>query len=228
MRILVTAVATEDGRDVARLLLAAGHEVAGHTTDPHRYLDPGVELVDSASAAGAVDAVVHLADGPLSVAAGTRVVLPSPLGGSHPAAAALAAAGAVPVTVYVAPVAGRRADRPALQTLADLLGAGSAARQVVHHDDVTRALVALAASDETGSFTLVAPGTVTAADAQRQLQLAGVRPKVPGLAPRPAAALAESSVPAGFGYGWTAREAVEDLARGLRGCRITKKGVEVE
>lgn len=226
MRVLITGVATEDGRDVARLLLAAGHEVVG--AEQHRYLDPGVTVVADIAAAGSVDAVVHLAGGPLTVAPGTRVVLPTPLGGTHAAAAALSAAGAEVVVVEVAPVTGRRTDRAALQTLADLLGSGSAALQVVHHDDVNRALAAVVSGDAAGPFTLAAPGTVSGTEARKLLQVAGVKPAVPGVSARPAAPLAESAVPAGFGYGWTAREAVEDLARGLRGTRITKRGAEVE
>ncbi|TQK69377.1 PEP-utilizing enzyme [Nocardioides sp. SLBN-35] len=226
MRVLITGVATEDGRDVARLLLAAGHEVVG--VGQHRYLDPGVVVVADVDAAGSVDVVVHLAGGPLPVAPGTRIVLPVPLGESSAAAAALSSAGAEVVVVEVAPVAGRRTDRAALQTLADLLGSGSAARQVVHHDDLNRALAAVAVDGAPGPFVLAAPGTVSGSEARRLLQVAGVKPAVPGVSARPAAPLAESAVPAGFGYGWTAREAVEDLARGLRGTRITKRGAAVE
>ena len=226
MRVLITGVATEDGRDVARLLLAAGHEVVG--VGQHRYLDPGVTVVADVAAAGTVDAVVHLAGGPIRVAPGTRVVLPTPLGGTHAAAAALSSAGAEVVVVEVAPVAGRRTDRAALQTLADLLASGSAALQVVHHDDLNRALAAAVSAEPAGPFTLAAPGTVTGTEARKLLQVAGVKPAVPGVSARPAAPLAESAVPAGFGYGWTAREAVEDLVRGLRGTRITKRGAEVE
>ncbi|MBM0127320.1 PEP-utilizing enzyme [Pimelobacter simplex] len=226
MRVLITGVATEDGRDVARLLLAAGHEVVG--VGQHRYLDPGVTVVADVAAAGSVDTVVHLAGGPIRVAPGTRVVLPTPLGGTHAAAAALSSAGAEVVVVEVAPVTGRRTDRAALQTLADLLAGGSAALQVVHHDDVNRALAAVASGGAAGPFTLAAPGTVSGTEARKLLQVAGVKPAVPGVSARPPAPLAESAVPAGFGYGWTAREAVEDLARGLRGTRITKRGAEVE
>lgn len=69
MRVLITGVTEQSGRTVARLLLAAGHEVVGMAAQPHRYLDPRVELVlgdpgDETVCARAVadcTSVVHLA-----------------------------------------------------------------------------------------------------------------------------------------------------------------------
>ena len=43
MRVLISDVSGAIGRDVARQLLAAGHEVVGLASVPHRYVDPGVE-----------------------------------------------------------------------------------------------------------------------------------------------------------------------------------------
>ncbi|MGW4354762.1 NAD-dependent epimerase/dehydratase family protein, partial [Nocardia sp. NPDC004582] len=44
MRILVTGVTEPSGRAVARMLLAAGHEVSGLDRQRHRYVDPRVEV----------------------------------------------------------------------------------------------------------------------------------------------------------------------------------------
>ncbi|MBA0126541.1 NAD(P)H-binding protein [Haloechinothrix sp. YIM 98757] len=68
MRVLVTGVTEQSGWAVARRLLAAGHEVVGLASRPHRYVDPRVELVvgdpgDERVCARAVTgcaAVVHL------------------------------------------------------------------------------------------------------------------------------------------------------------------------
>ncbi|MFE4457545.1 NAD-dependent epimerase/dehydratase family protein, partial [Nocardia tengchongensis] len=69
MRILVTGVTGPSGRAVARMLLAAGHEVTGLDRQRHRYVDPRVQvavgdLADAqvcARAVAGVDSVVHLA-----------------------------------------------------------------------------------------------------------------------------------------------------------------------
>ena len=237
MRLLITGVSGPSGRDVSRLLLAAGHQVVGLTAEPHRYLDPRIELVvadhtDTAAWTRAIagcDAVVHLADGGLPTlvdaarAHGVRVVLPL----SPEEAAELPAAGLPMLVVRTAPVVGRRVDPDTLRTLAGLLAAREGSSwQVLHHDDLARFLAHAAVGDATGEVELVAPGTVTRGDVLALLRAAGLRPTLPGVRPRRAVPeLTGRTTPADRpGCGFSAHEAVEDAVRGLVGRDVTAQG----
>lgn len=235
MRVLITGVSGQGGRDLSRLLLAGGHEVAGLDTERHRYVDPHVDMIiaDAADTAawdralGGCQVVVHLAGDRHGADAaarnGVRVILPVVAGDDSPAEAALVAAGTPHLVVRTAPLAGRRGDADALRTLAGLLRA-QAPWQVLHHDDLTRFLAAVASDEVTGTIELAAPGTVTSAQARDLLAAAGVRPRLRGVRPRQAPPRLVAAEPGG--YGWTATEAVEDLVRALVG-RTVKRGEAV-
>lgn len=235
MRVLITGVSGQGGRDLSRLLLAAGHEVVGLDTERHRYVDPHVDLViaDPADTAAwdraltGCQALVHLTGDRHGADAaarhGVRVVLPVVAGEDSPAEAALEAAGVPHLVVRTAPLAGRRGDADALRTLAGILRT-DAPWQLLHHDDLTRFLMTAATGEQTGTTELAAPGTVTSAQARDLLATAGVRPRLRGVRPRQAPPRQASAEPAG--YGWTATEAVEDLVRALVG-RTVKHGEAV-
>lgn len=237
MRVLITGVSGQGGRDLSRVLLAGGHEVAGLDTERHSYVDPQVEMViadaeDKSAwdrALGGCQTVVHMAEGGDRVLAAAaarhrvRVVLPVVAGDDSPAEATLVADGVPLLVVRTAPLAGRRGDPDALRTLAGLLRTG-APWQVLHHDDLIRFLAAAVPGEATGTIELAAPGTVTAGQARELLAAASVRSRLRGVRPRrmpPRLAAAEPG-----GYGWTATEAVEDLVRALVG-RTVRRGEAV-
>lgn len=198
MRVLVTDVAAESGRTLARRLLAAGHDVVGLATSRHRYLDPGVELIrgrasDPTSlliASAGCDSVVHFdachARGQVSAvsaaakSAGARLLLVVEGGPGLPSEA-LRGTGAASLLIRTAPLVGRRADRSAFATIAGLLRSRSQRPwQVLHHDDLDRFLVLAVDDDRTGVVELAAEGTVTPTDARWILSYAGAtrRPRV--------------------------------------------------
>lgn len=236
MRVLITGVSEPIARDLARVLLAAGHDVVGQTEHPHRYLAPGIRLVGAAAGDPATsdtvagsDVLVHLAadgDAALSRAAelaGTRVVLPLSPGrpGDEQRSRAFTAGGVALLVLRTAPLVGRRVDATTLRTLSGVLRRGGPA-QVLHHDDLVRALVDAVASGATGTVDLAAPGMVDRAALRRILDEAGVATRLRGVRPaRPTPPLeADVTGP----YGWTATEAVSDAARGLAGRRL-RRGV---
>jgi len=244
MRVLITGVSRPIGRDVSRLLLAGGHEVVGLSSDSQRNLAPGVEtavsdLDDSEGLKAAVagcDVVVHLADGGHGAVASAasaasahrvRVVLPVAADRTEPERALLGAG--VPVLVVRTPaVVGRRSGPSSLQALAGALRApGDAPWQVLHHDDLAAFLAQAALGADTGRVELLAPGVVTPTEVRALLQAAGVPSRLRGVTPRAAQPVLSGGAVDGFGYGWTAREAVEDLVRGLAG-RVVARGEAVE
>ncbi|WP_169332729.1 PEP-utilizing enzyme [Nocardia araoensis] len=234
MRVLVTGVSEPTGRAVARMLLAAGHDVAGLDRERHRYVDPRVEVVtgdpaDPALCARAVAecaAVVHLAGSLAAIAtaaraAGARIVVPVVAGADPDAEDVVRASGAAALIVRTAPVAGRRIERGSWRILRRLLGSGrSDGFQVLHTDDFERFLVLAAGSARTGVVELAASGVVSGADAHRIRRAAGTRMlrRMAGTPPRvdPTAARDEW----GFHCGWTASEVAADIVRGLAGRRL--------
>lgn len=227
MRVLISDVSAATGRDLARQLLAAGHEVSGVAASAHRYVDPAVELTVDASPSretwtrllADVDAVVHLADrGGADLAHavtghGIRLVLV----GEPGAAAALQAACANTLVVHPAPLLGRRIDRATLRTLRGI-SRTTTPWAVLHHDDLTRYLANAAVGDTTGEVALHAPGTIGREDLARLLGDAGVTLPRRGRAGTPVAAV--HPLAADFAAGWTARECAADAVRGLPGRRI--------
>ncbi|WP_336622493.1 NAD-dependent epimerase/dehydratase family protein, partial [Nocardia nova] len=77
MRVLITGVTTPTGRAVARMLAAAGHDVAGADRVRHRYVDPRIEVhIADPGSAGAYrgivdgcDVVLDVSDGPVAAVA---------------------------------------------------------------------------------------------------------------------------------------------------------------
>lgn len=240
MRVLVTGVTEPTGRAVARMLIAAGHEVVGLAPRPNRYLDPRVNLVlgdadDPAAYARAIpgcSCVIHLAGpdaGALAGAAGkagARVLLPSVAGDPRYVmlTTALERAAVKSLLVHTAPLAGRRIDGGTRLTVARLLRSPGP-HQLLHTDDLERFLVAAATSEETGVIELAAAGTVTSEDVRRILKNAGVSTSVR----RPAAFIPAqvNRTTAGFACGWTAAEVVQDLARGLVDRQRLRNGYRV-
>ncbi len=224
MRVLITDVAGSTGRDVARQLLAAGHEVVGLAATPHRFTDPRVAVtVDPhpdqdawdrlvEGCATVVNLATHGADLLANAAAaqGTRVVVTED---AH--APALRAAGVRTLVAHTAPLLGRRVDAATLRTLHGIARSG-APWTVLHHDDLTRWLARAAVGDATGDVALRAQGTVDSATLSSLLRVAGV--KLPrrgrgGTTPAtPAVPLADD-----FSAGWTAAECAADAVRGLVG-----------
>ncbi|WP_342213765.1 NAD-dependent epimerase/dehydratase family protein, partial [Nocardia wallacei] len=234
MRVLITGVTEPSGRAVARMLLAAGHEVVGVDGRRHRYVDPRVEMIvgnpadrhTCARALSGCDGAIHLSTAPATAVAtaaretGVRLVVPVTAGHEVPAAVTAADA----LVVRTALVAGRDLRRGSWRLLETLLGSrGPQDFQLLHNDDLERFLVLAAGTQRTGVVELAAPGTVSGDDARRILRAAGVRytPWVPRHTRahppvlEPVAAYAEW----GFRCGWTAREVVDDIARGLPGRR---------
>ncbi|MBB5918630.1 phosphohistidine swiveling domain-containing protein [Nocardia transvalensis] len=217
MRVLITGVTAPSGRAVARMLLAAGHEVVGVDTRRHRYLDPRVEVSDgAASVMAGCDCVIHLAAGPVGDVAGAareagaRLVVPVPAGRD---VADIVCEDAL--VVRTAPVAGRRVDRRVLGML--LNTAGPQDFQLLHSDDLERFLVSAVESRSSGVVELAAPGTVSGDEIRHILQANRARRRSSARPPLldPVAAHEEW----GFRCGWTTREVVEDIARGLPGRR---------
>lgn len=234
MRVLINGVSTAIGRDLARRLLAAGHDVTGLSDDPHRYLDPRIEIAARPRGAAAAtlvaghDVVVVLdADGgselvEAAASHGRRAV--TAVADESVRTAAERTDGSV-LIIRAAPLVGRRIDAATLSTLAGLLRSDRP-WQVLHHDDLTRALVAAVTGDATGTLELAAPGRVGAEDIRRALAAVGVPARLPGVRPGSGPAALDGET-AGTGYGWTAAEAVADAARGLVG-RTVSKGVARE
>ncbi|WP_433723801.1 PEP-utilizing enzyme [Nocardia sp. CA-129566] len=242
MRVLVTGITEPSGRAVARMLLAAGHEVAGLDQRWHRCIDPRVQFTagdptDPATCAKAVDgcaSVVHLAGrGIAQVAAaarnaGARVVVAVIAGArsARQSEAEAALQGADGVLVRTAPIAGRRIDHETRRALEPILGSKTEdGFQVLHSDDLDRFLVLAATALPPGTdgleiVDLAASGVVTSAQVRRMLRAAGVRYSswVPGWSGRPQ--LLDPTVAQekwGFRCGWTAREVIADLVRGMIG-----------
>lgn len=241
MRILVTGIGEPSGRGVARMLLAAGHEVAGLARDGRGDIDPRVDLTvgdpaDPVTCARAVSGCVsalHLAGaglGQLAIAArdaDVRVVVPQVVGLRAPGRseaevrAALRGARVDSLLVRTPPVAGRRIGHDTRRALEPILGAQSPdGFQLLHSDDLDRFLTLAATSQRSGVVEVAAPGLVTRAQVREQLRAGGVRYSawVPGWAGRrplvdPTAAQREW----GFRCGWNCGEVVEDMVRGMIG-----------
>ncbi|WP_067692195.1 PEP-utilizing enzyme [Nocardia jejuensis] len=243
MRILVTGVTEPSGRAVARMLLAAGHEVVGLDRQRHRYVDPRVEvtvgdlsdaLVCARAVAGA-DAVVHLAGRAIAgiagaaADAGVRLVVPVAAGQDSSVETIVAGSGADALLVRTPLVAGRRIDAGSWRVLETLVGPrGSGALQVLHYDDLERFLVLAALSQRSGSVALAAPGEVSGDEVRATLRDAGVKysawlPRSSTRRERLDATSAREEW--GFRYGWTARETVVDVARGLHGRKANGSGL---
>ncbi|MFI1913546.1 PEP-utilizing enzyme [Nocardia sp. NPDC020380] len=242
MRILVTGVTEPSGRAVARMLLAAGHEVAGVDRQRHRYVDPRVEvtvgdLSDARVCARAVagaDAVVHLAGSAVAgiaraaADAGTRLVVPVAVGQGSSIEQIVSGSGVDALIVRTPVVGGRRIDGDSWRTLESLAGAhGSTALQVLHYDDLERFLVLAALSQRSGTIGLAAPGSVSGDDVRRILKDAGIK-YAAWLHKSPATLATVDTAAAreewGFRYGWTAQEVVADIARGLPGRKADGSG----
>ncbi|MEV5648514.1 PEP-utilizing enzyme [Nocardia sp. NPDC052254] len=232
MRVLITGVTTPSGRAVARMLLAAGHEVAGLDRVQHRYVDPRVDIrIAEPSDDAAYRAALHgcsvvlaLGDEPIAALAttareaGVRLVTPVSAANAPAAGRALDTAGGSSLLVRTAPATGRRTEAGSATVLRTLLGADDSQRvALVHTDDVERFLVLATLSDRTGSVDLVAPGEITGAQVRARLRAAGVR--LPRTRRSGGAYIELPATPQdwGFEYGWTADEVVDDIARGLTG-----------
>ncbi|MGK8523941.1 NAD-dependent epimerase/dehydratase family protein [Nocardia asteroides] len=237
MRVLVTGVSAPTGRAVARMLLAAGHDVVGLDRARHRYVDPRVEVITGDPAVPALCAqavagcatVVHLGDALAAIAAaareaGARIVVPVVTGSDRAAVDAVRSSAARALIVRTAPVVGRRVEHGGLQMLAALLGSRrTGGFQVLHTDDFERFLVVAAGTERTGLVDLAASGVVSSDDARRIREAAGTRmfswmsrtrPSPPEL---DATAAREEW---GFRCGWTASEVAADIVRGLAGRRF--------
>ncbi|QIS11897.1 hypothetical protein F5544_20160 [Nocardia arthritidis] len=182
--------------------------------------------------------VLHLADrGLAGVAAaarksGARVVVPVVAGarvaGRTESGVSALLRGVDGLMLRIPAVAGRRVGRETWRALEPLLGPDTAEGfQLLHTDDLERFLVAAAASQRTGIVELTAPGLVTPTEVRKLLRRAGIRYSawVPGWSGRaplldPTAAQRDW----GFRYGWSAREVVEDLVRGLLGRKPDCRG----
>ncbi|WP_327144517.1 PEP-utilizing enzyme [Nocardia sp. NBC_01327] len=243
MRILVTGVTEPSGRSVARMLLAAGHEVVGLDRQRNRLVDPRVvvtvgDLSDAqvcARAVAGVEVVVHLAGRAIAAIvsaareAGARLVVPVAAGTDSTTERIVASSGVDALIVRTALVAGRRIDSGSWRTLENLAGArGNAALQVLHYDDLERFLVLAALSQRSGAVGLAAPGEVSGDDMRRALKDAGIKYAAwlhrssPNGAQVDTAAAREEW---GFRYGWTARETVADVVRGLHGRKADGSGL---
>ncbi|WP_168441191.1 PEP-utilizing enzyme [Nocardia veterana] len=243
MRVLITGITTPSGRAVARMLLAAGHEVVGLDRAGHRYVDSRipVRIADPGSAGsfrGLADdcaAVLHLSTAPIAAAAGAaraagaRLIVPVLAGREAAVRTVVADSGARALLVRTAWVAGRRTDADSRAVLRSVLSAGrSQPLPLVHTDDVERFLVTAATTDRNGTVDLVAPGDISGGQARAALRAAGVRlparvgrPRRAGLPPLdPGTAQHEWD----FRYGWTAAEVVDDMARALIGRRAHGAG----
>ncbi|UGT41749.1 NAD(P)H-binding protein [Nocardia yamanashiensis] len=239
MRILVTGVTEPSGKAVARMLLAAGHEVTGLDRQRDRYVDPRVEQTvgdpadarTCARAVTGVDAVVHLAGNAVAgiaqaaAEAGVRLVVPV-AAGQDSVERAVTASGADALIVRTALVAGRRIDGAGWRPL-ESLTAGKDGFQVLHYDDLERFLVQAALSQRSGIVELAAPGEVSGVEVKRILREAGVKytPWLPkSAANRPRLDTTAAREEWGFRYGWTANEVIVDVARGLHGRKAAGSG----
>ncbi|MFF0631689.1 PEP-utilizing enzyme [Nocardia sp. NPDC004151] len=241
MRILVTGVTEPSGRAVARMLLAAGHEVSGLDRQRHRYVDPRVEvtvgdLSDAqvcARAAAGADAIVHLAGPAIAAIAkaaqesGARLVVPVAAGADSSVEKIVAGSGADALIVRTALVAGRRVDHGGWRTLESLTSGGKGSVQVLHYDDLERFLVLAALSQRGGVVELAAPGEVSSTEVKRILSEAGVKygawlPKSSATQTKVDASAAREQW--GFRCGWNATEVIADTARGLHGRKSGGSG----
>ncbi|MGW4350619.1 PEP-utilizing enzyme [Nocardia sp. NPDC004582] len=241
MRILVTGVTTPSGRAVARMLLAAGHEVVGLDRRHHRYVDPRVTLVAGdpsdtrvwAQAVDSVDAIVHLdahADITAAAAAtGMRTVIPVVAESFSSMERPAVSSGANTLLVRTPVVTGRRVDRDGLRALAALARSRDGrAWQLLHYDDLERFLVLAAVSQRTGVVGLAAPGGVSGEDVRRTLSDAGIenfRRSWRSATPSTTVDIVDAGEEWNFRYGWTAREVLDDVARGLRGRTTGRSGL---
>ena len=119
----------------------------------------------------------------------------------------------VPASVTLAPVVGRQLDVDALTELRRIVDGLEPDQpiQVVHVDDVVRLVAAIERGEVDANVTVAAPGTVPVAAVARAL--GARRPRGTGAAP-----LVTGSA-GGFVPGWTASEAVDDLALAALGTR---------
>ncbi|MEV0293639.1 PEP-utilizing enzyme [Nocardia sp. NPDC050710] len=241
MRVLITGITEPSGRAVARMLLAAGHDVDGLDHRWHRFVDPRVQFTagdptDAAACARAVvgcSTVLHLAGAGVAAiaeaarSADARLVVPV-IAGARSAGVSeaeisreLQDSGADHLLVRTALVVGRRIGPETRRALEPILGTRSAdGFQVLHSDDLDRFLVMAVTSPRVGVVELAAPGVVTADQMKGMLRGAGVRYSawVPGWSSR--RPLLDPTVVQqewGFRCGWTASEAAADLVRGLVG-----------
>ncbi|MEU8899119.1 PEP-utilizing enzyme [Nocardia sp. NPDC048505] len=241
MRVLITGITEPGGRAVARMLLAAGHEVAGLDRRWHRFVDPRVSFVEGdpadraacASALTGCATALHLA-GPdvaaLAAAArdaGAHLVVPVVAGArsrgvpESDIARALQDSGADHLLVRTALPAGRRIGQQTRRALEPVLGSGSGENvQLLHTDDLERFLVLALTAPRAGVVELAAPGVVTSAQVLSLMRAQGVRYSawVPGWsARRPLLDSAAAQRDWGFRCGWTAAEVAADVVRGLVG-----------
>ncbi|NNH74254.1 NAD-dependent epimerase/dehydratase family protein [Nocardia uniformis] len=242
MRILVTGVTEPSGRAVARMLLAAGHEVVGLDRQRHRYVDPRAEAIVGdlsdpkvcARAVDKADTVLHLAGHSVAAiaraaeSAGARLVIPVVAGSDSTVERIVTGSGADALIVRIPVVAGRRVDRGSWRALESLAGTRRAeGLQVLHYDDLERFLVLAAVSQRTGVVGLAAPGTVSGDDVRTILKDAGVKYSAWLSRSTAGRTLVDTSAARDewhFRYGWTARETVTDTARGLHGRKADGSG----
>jgi nucleoside-diphosphate-sugar epimerase len=204
MRILITAVTSAVGRDLAGQLVAAGHQVSGIATAPHCDLDPRVELFCAElrspvlqTLADAADAIIHLA--PVESGAPNAAGIAGVVRVSHAAARAGArllfishAAGdpdlyreaeelvstcwAPSLVIRLAPVVGRQSDWMVCRSVATVLTIGTLHPiRVLHTDDLHRFLLRAVSSHRTGVVDLATRDAVTLVTARRLLNEAGPR-----------------------------------------------------
>ncbi|GAB2680735.1 PEP-utilizing enzyme [Nocardia goodfellowii] len=241
MRVLITGITEPSGRAVARMLLAAGHEVAGLDRRWHRFVDPRVlftpgDPADPAVCAGAVAecaTVIHLAGPDVSAIAeavreaDAHLVVPVVAGARSAGTTEaeiirrLNISGAEHLVVRTAPPAGRRVGHQTRRALEPILGSRSERSfQLLHTDDLERFLVLAATAPRAGVVELAAPGVVATSRLRQLMRENGVRYSAwtPGWSARgpllnPSAAQRDW----GFRCGWTAEEVAVDLVRGLVG-----------
>jgi hypothetical protein len=247
MRVLINGVTSDLGRAFARAALGAGHEVVGVGSAAHRDLPPAVALTvgDTATAESLVpgsDVVVHLmpveravpesggipALRRLSTAAarhGIRFVVPIEHGpDASDADRVVRDTSTRHAVVRLAPLGGRQLDWQACRTIATLLSAPKDTQwRLLHTDDLVRFLVFAISSDRTGTVSLAAQDVLEAGAAREQLRAASVR----GIPRWPAMSTSDRKGTArdwGFECGWTSADVVADLARAVRGRKLTKDG----
>jgi nucleoside-diphosphate-sugar epimerase len=206
MRILITAVISAVGRDLAGQLVAAGHQVSGIATTPHWDLDPRVELVCAdfrsralQQLADAAEAIIHLAPvesdvphgagiaGLVRVAhaaarAGARLLFISHAAGDpdlYREAEELVSSGWAPsLVIRLAPVVGRQGDWMVCRSVATILTVGTVHPiRVLHTDDLHRFLLRAVSSHRTGVVDLATRDAVTLVTARRLLTDAEPRPR---------------------------------------------------
>jgi nucleoside-diphosphate-sugar epimerase len=202
--------------------------------------------------AGASDVVVHLApiepavpgsagiDGLVRVAhaaaqAGARLIYVSPSTGQptlYRQAETLVSSGWAPsLVVRIAPPMGRQLDWMICRTIGSVLRGNASTRQLrlLHFDDLIRFLVLAVATNRSGVVDLASPDTTDIAAARPLLLSAAQRqplarlPSWPELTPKLDLTAAQDGWR--FEFGWPARDAVADTARGLTGRRLGVRGI---